>query len=332
MGFYCTTMLAIAMELALHNRAYEDIASKFFEHFVQIADALNNLGGAGLWHEEDGFYYDLLKLDGRSVPLRLRSLVGIIPLLAVHILEEEVIHWNLRPFERRMTWFLHNRKDMLKYISSLEERGEAPRRRRLLALPSRQRLERALRYLLNENEFLSPFGVRSLSRVYKDRPFEFHCDGHRYTVTYVPGDSDSSLFGGNSNWRGPIWFPINYLLIEALEQYHNYYGDSFTVECPTGSGRRTTLGGVARELAERLGRLFFARAGRRPCHGDECRWVDERLWRDYIPFHEYFDGDTGRGLGASHQTGWTALIAALLEDCAKWRADYSCHLPLADKG
>jgi hypothetical protein len=328
MGFYCTTMLAIALELALHNRAYEDIASKFLEHFVHIADALNNLGGAGLWHEGDGFYYDQLHLDGRSVPLRLRSLVGIIPLLAVHILEEEIIHWNLRPFEKRMNWFLRNRKDLLRHISSMEMRGEAPRRRSLLALPNRQRLERALRYLLDENEFLSPYGVRSLSRVYKDQPFVFRSGGQDYTVAYVPGDSDSGLFGGNSNWRGPIWLPINYLLIEALWQYHNYYGDSFTVECPTGSGRRTTLGGVARELAERLGRLFFARAeGRRPCHGDECRWIDDRHWRDYVLFHEYFDGDTGRGLGASHQTGWTALIASLLEDCAKWRADYSCHLP-----
>ncbi len=333
MGFYCTTMLAIALELALHDRAYEDIASKFFEHFVQIADALNHLGGTGLWHEEDGFYYDQLKLHGRSLPLRLRSLVGIIPLLAVHILDEEVLHWNLRAFQRRMSWFLHNRKDLLRHIAALEERGDAPRRQRLLALPSRQRLERALRYLLDEDEFLSPFGVRSLSRVYKDRPYEFRADGgERYTVRYVPGDMDSWDFGGNSNWRGPIWFPINYLLIESLERYHQYYGDSFRVECPTGSGRWTTLGGAARELAERLSRLFFARTGgRRPCDGDECRWTDDALWRDYVLFHEYFDGDTGRGLGASHQTGWTALIASLLEDCSRWRADYSCHLPLPAK-
>ena len=198
----------------------------------------------------------------------------------------------------------------------------------LFALFDEVRIRRILARMLDEDEFLGPCGIRSVSRYHAEHPYVMHAGGQEYRVAYLPAESDTGMFGGNSNWRGPIWMPVNALIIRALLQYYTYYGDQFTVECPTGSGRRTTLGGVARELAERLGRLFFARAGgRRPCHGDECRWIDDKHWRDYVLFHEYFDGDTGRGLGASHQTGWTALIASLLEDCATWRADYSCHVP-----
>ncbi|HXD16726.1 MAG TPA: hypothetical protein VN654_06900 [Vicinamibacterales bacterium] len=318
MGFYCTSMLRIALELALHHdRAYEDVASKFLEHFIFISDSLNNLGGRGLWDEEDGFYYDQLLVDGRSTPLKLRALIGLIPLLAVHVLVEDGTKQGLPEFAKRADWFLANRKILIKSLAEIEIEGVEPHRRWLLSLPGRNRLERALRYLLDEREFLSPHGVRSLSRVYKDRPYVFRADGDReYEVAYVPGDMDSRQFGGNSNWRGPVWFPINFLLIEALRDYHRYYGDTFRIECPTGSGRLTNLNGVAQELAERLASLFVPEAGRpRPCHGSLAKYADDPHWRDYILFYEYFDGDTGRGLGASHQTGWTALVASLLAYC-----------------
>jgi hypothetical protein len=320
MGFYCTSMLRIALELALnHNRAYEDVASKFLEHFVFISDSLNNLGGRGLWDEEDGFYYDQLLIDGRSTPLKLQALIGLIPLLAVQVLEEESLRPKLPEFHKRAEWFLANRKQLVKRLAEIEIQGQEPHRRMLLSLPGRKRLERALRYLLDEREFLSPHGVRSLSRVYKDRPYVFRADGddHEYTVAYVPGDMDSPQMGGNSNWRGPIWFPINCLLIAALREYHSYYGDDFEIECPTGSGNLMNLDQVATELSLRLSSLFVPQQGRqRPCHGSLERYADDPHWRDYILFYEYFDGDTGRGLGASHQTGWTALVASLLESCA----------------
>jgi hypothetical protein len=324
MGFYCTTMLAMAIELALFNPAYEDIASKFFEHFVQIADALNNLGGSGLWHEEDGFYYDHLKVRDASVPLRLRSVVGWIPLLAVEVLEEAVIAPKLPRFRQRMLWFLEYRKDLFGHIACLERSGEMGERRMLLALASRSRLERALRYLLDEREFLSPYGVRSLSAVYRDDPYVFRADGREYRAAYVPGDMDSRDFGGNSNWRGPVWFPVNYLLLEALERYHRYYGDEFRVECPTGSGRFVHLGEVAHEIGERLARLFRPdAAGVRPCQGPERRFAGDPHWQGLLWFYEYFHGDTGQGLGANHQTGWTALVARMFEDCARKRGE-SC--------
>ncbi len=320
MGFYSTQMLEIALELALHKKAYEDVASKFFEHFVQIADALNNIGGAGLWDEEDGFYYDRLKLDGRSVPLKLRGMMGLVPLLANHILEEQLLHPNLPEFEKRMLWFRDNRKDALKHVTALERKGEPGHRQMLLALPTRERLQRVLAYLLDEKEFLSPFGVRSLSKVYEKDPYVFRPDGHTFTVRYVPGDMDTAEFGGNSNWRGPVWMPLNFLLIEALRKYHLFYGDDFTVECPTGSGTKKTLDQVADELGRRLGALFLPVDGRpRPCHGTFEKFKHCPHWKDHVLFHEYFDGDTGRGLGASHQTGWTALVATLIEECAARR-------------
>jgi hypothetical protein len=318
MGFYCTQMLEIALELALeHNPVYEDVASKFFEHFVQIADALNNLGGGGLWDEEDGFYYDQLRWDGRSVPLKLRAVIGLIPLLANHILVEHVIRPKLPDFHQRATWFIDNRKEALKHVTALEKRGEEPGRRMLLALPTRDRLERTLKRLLDETEFLSPFGVRSLSKVYDEHPYTFRAGGQTFTVKYVPGDMDTHEFGGNSNWRGPVWFPVNFLLIEALRKYHGFYGDDLTVECPTGSGRMLDLKQVAEELGHRLTALFLPQEGKpRPCFGGFEKFRDCPHWKDHVLFHEYFHGDTGRGLGAIHQTGWTALVAVLIEHCA----------------
>jgi hypothetical protein len=317
MAFFCTSMLRIALELALHhNRVYEDIANKFLEHFLLISDSINHLGGRGLWDEEDGFYYDQLLMGGRSTPLKLRALIGFIPLLAVHVLEEDLVR-ALPEFMQRTDWFLENRKDLVMRVAELEVGGQAPHRHLLLSLPGRERLERSLKRLLDETEFLSPYGVRSLSRVYKDHPYVFRADGdsREFPVAYVPGDMDMPDFGGNSNWRGPIWLPINFLLIDALREYYRFYGDTFRIECPTGSGRMLTLEEASRELGRRLVNLFVQRDDRpRPCHGSLQQYLHDPHWRDYILFYEYFDGDTGRGLGASHQTGWTALIATLLDD------------------
>ena len=318
MAFYCNTMLSMALELAKVNPATEDMASKFFEHFVAIADAMNGLGGTGLWDEEDGFYYDQLHVDGRAVPLKVRSMVGIIPLFAVEILDQEVID-RLPGFTKRLEWFLENRKDLARHISYCEKGGQ---RRRLLAIPSRERLTRVLRYVLDEGEFLSPYGIRSISRVHKDHPYVFREGGGDYGVDYVPAESNTGLFGGNSNWRGPIWFPLNFLLVEALERYHYFYGDEYQVECPTGSGNFMNLREVAQEISTRLARIFLpGDDGRRPCHGHEERYANDPHWKDLVLFNEYFDGDTGRGVGATHQTGWTALVARHLEDLAAAREE-----------
>jgi mannosylglycerate hydrolase MGH1-like protein len=320
MAFYCATMLSMALELARDDRAYEDVASKFFEHFVAITDAMNSLGGTGLWDEEDGFYYDQIHLDGRKIPLKIRSMVGLIPLFAVENLEEDVIG-ELPGFQKRMRWFLENRKDLARYISYMQTPGTGHAQdHRLLAIPSRERLERVLRYLLDENEFLSPYGIRALSRVHKDHPYTFRVDGDSYRVDYEPAESTTPLFGGNSNWRGPVWFPVNYLLVEALERYHHFYGDTLKAECPTGSGRMLNLSEVAGEIASRLAKIFLPDAsGRRPCHGEERRYRDSPHWRDLVLFHEYFHGDNGRGAGASHQTGWTALAVRCVEAGARIR-------------
>jgi hypothetical protein len=326
MAFYAATMMSMALELACHDAVYEDVASKFFEHFVQIVDAMNGLGGTGLWDEQDGFYYDRIHFGGQVVPLRSRSLVGVVPLFAVEILENHVIE-RLPGFKKRMEWFMQNRADLAQHISYLGEghHGEIPDHR-LLAVPSRDRLTRVLRYVLDENEFLSPYGVRSLSRVHAERPYVFHADGTEYRVDYVPGDSTTGLFGGNSNWRGPIWFPLNFLLIEALERYHHFYRGTLQVECPTGSGRWMTLRDVADELAGRLCRIFLRDgSGRRACHGEDPRWADDPAWRDLVLFHEYFHGESGKGLGASHQTGWTALVATCLEHVAQRRHHKERH-------
>jgi hypothetical protein len=316
MAFYAATMLSMALELAHHDPVYEDMASKFFEHFVAIVDAMNTLGGTGLWDEVDGFYYDQLHLGNDASPLRTRSMVGVIPLFAVEILENEVID-GLPGFKKRMEWFLQNRRDLAGHIAYMDG-GKGGHR--LLAVPSKDRLTRVLRYVLDEKEFLSPHGVRSLSKVHLERPFVLDVDGQEHRVNYMPGDSDSWLFGGNSNWRGPVWFPLNYLLIEALERYHHFYGDSLKVECPTGSGNLMTLDQVAGELSARLSAIFLPRGdGSRPCHGADQRYATDPNFKDLVLFSEYFNGDDGRGVGASHQTGWTALVISCLEGVAQRR-------------
>ena len=319
MAFYCATMLSMALELASEDTSYEDIASKFFEHFVEITDAMNGLGGTGLWDEEDGFYYDVLSAGGTSQPLKIRSMVGIIPLFAAEILDQDVIE-RLPGFRKRLEWFLTYRHDLARHITYCEQDGHDghAHSHRLLAIPSRERLTRVLKYVLDEHEFLSDYGVRALSRVHKERPFVLHAGGREHCVEYLPAESNSGLFGGNSNWRGPIWFPVNYLLVEALQRYHHFYGDSLRVECPTGSGNWMNLEQVSRELARRLSNIFMPdETGRRPCHGGEMRYRDDPHWKDLVLFYEYFHGDNGRGVGASHQTGWTALVTRLLEDVAR---------------
>ncbi len=323
MAFYCSTMLSMALELAAEEPEYEDIASKFFEHFISIVDAMNALGDSesGLWDEEDGFYYDEMKLHGRNIPMRVRSMVGLIPLFAVENLDVNVIE-RLPGFAKRMRWFIDNRKDLARHISYMEKQhddGRQAHRQRLLAIPSRERLERVLRYLLDEREFLSPYGIRSLSRAHGEVPYVMHLDGTNYGVEYDPGESTTSLFGGNSNWRGPVWFPVNYLLIESLERYFHFYGPEFQVECPIGSGRRLNLIEVSQEITRRLSCIFTPNgAGESPWQGAEARFfAHDPHWRDLVLFHEYFHGDTGRGCGASHQTGWTALITRSLDDLGR---------------
>ncbi len=311
MAFYCCMMLSIALELAREDPAYEDVASKFFEHFVSIADAMNKLGGSGLWNEEDGFYYDHLHRGEQYIAVRLRSMVGLIPLMAASVLDVDLID-QLPGFKKRMFWFLENRKELAGQITYLEKRGDIPKL--MLAIPSRKRLERLLTMLLDETEFLSDFGVRSMSKAHQETPFELTLDGRTVSVAYTPGESDTGLFGGNSNWRGPIWFPVNYLLIESLETYYDFYGDTLQVECPAGSGNTINLRQVAQELATRLAKLFLPDAnGRRPANGDDPRFQSDPNWKDLVLFYEYFHGCTGRGLGASHQTGWTALVINCLE-------------------
>src|SRR5207249_3665436 len=266
------------------------------------------------------------------VPLRVRSMVGLIPLFAVEVLEEDLLN-RLAGFKKRMEWFLHNRRDLATQISYLETASDHGHGHRLLAIPSRERLTRVLRYLLDEKEFLSDYGIRSLSRIHKDRPYVFEVMGHEYRVDYVPAEGNTGLFGGNSNWRGPIWFPVNFLLVEALERYHHFYGDDFKVECPTGSGRMMTLREVAREIAMRLSRIFLPNSsGRRPVHGSDPRFAADPHWRDLVLFYEYFHADTGRGVGASHQTGWTALVLKCLEDLAKDRMRETRGEPLRGAG
>ncbi|MDX2175102.1 MAG: glucosidase [Candidatus Sumerlaeia bacterium] len=313
MAFYSGTMLSMALELAQFNSVYEDIATKFFEHFLSIADAMNFIGGNGLWDEEDGFYYDKIQLDGGgSVPLKTRSLVGILPVIAVEVLDECQLE-KLPNFSRRMQWFLANTHGLEKTISLLGERQAACGALRLLAIPSRDRLARMLRYVFDEDEFLSDYGIRGLSRAHSDPPYRLRVGGQQYEVRYTPGESDTWLFGGNSNWRGPIWFPINFLIVESLERYHHFYGDDFKVEFPTRSGNWVTLGEASALLAERLAAIFLRDGeGHRPAHDGHPLYAQDPAWRDLILFYEYFHGDSGRGVGASHQTGWTALVTTLL--------------------
>ncbi len=314
MGMYCLNMLSIALELAQENLAYEDVATKFFEHFVYIADAMNNRGGAGieLWDERDGFYYDVLhSFDGDHSYMRIRSMVGLIPLFAVGTLEPETLE-RLPEFRRRMQWFIQNRPE---FHANLDESMTTPRgARRLLSLVNRDRLPRLLGYMLDEKEFLSPHGIRSLSKFHRDSPFVLRANGVERRVDYEPAESRDRQFGGNSNWRGPVWFPLNFLLVESLQRFHHYYGDTIKAECPVGSGHMITLWEVAAELSRRLTRIFVCGAdGLRPGLAATGPAAVDPNWRDLLLFHEYFHGDTGAGLGASHQTGWTGLVAKLLE-------------------
>ena len=318
MGMFCLNMLAIALELARENPAYADIASKFFEHFVYISHAINHLGEENLqlWDEEDGFFYDALCLpDGSHKLMKVRSMVGLITLFAVENLEPETVDV-LPGFKRRLLWFMQNRGHLRDHVSYRRRPGE--KERRLLAIVGRERLRRVLQPMLDESEFLSPYGVRALSRRHLEQPYVLEVDGQTHRVDYEPAESAGALFGGNSNWRGPVWLPLNFLLVESLQKFHYYYGDQFKVECPTGSGQMLSLWGVADELSRRLCRLFLRDgAGRRPANGDCDLLNGDPHWRDLVLFHEYFHGDTGRGLGASHQTGWTALVAKLLEQCGR---------------
>jgi Glycosyl hydrolase family 63 C-terminal domain len=315
MAMYALNLMRIALELAQRNPVYEDIATKFFEHFLHIAQAMTRIGGngagMGLWNEADEFFYDALHLpDGSMRALRIRSMVGLIPLFAVETLDPELLQ-RVPGFKRRLEWFLKYRPDLAALVSHWNEPGRGDRR--LLSLLRGHRMKRLLRRLLDESEFLSPYGVRALSRSHADDPYVFQHGGTELSVRYQPAESDSGLFGGNSNWRGPIWFPVNFLIIESLQKFHHYYGDDFRIECPTGSGRFINLNEVAQELATRLTRIFLAdENGCRPVFNHHDRLATDPQLRDYILFYEYFHGDTGRGVGASHQTGWTGLVAKLL--------------------
>ena len=312
MAFYCGTLLSMALELSMENAATEDMATKFFEHYLTIVHAINTLGGTGLWDDQDGFYYDQLLVNGTCIPLRVRSVVGIIPLFAVEILEEETLE-KLPEFYKRMKWFMAHKPDEARPILHRDQ-GEKGQGRYLLSVPSQDQLIRVLRYVLDEKEFLSPYGIRMLSKYHQDHPFVLELNGKEFRIDYEPGESRTGLFGGNSNWRGPVWMPLNYLLIETLERYHHFYGDDFKVECPTGSGKFLTLKEIAGFLSDRVTRLFLPDAqGVRPCQGTEERYAKDPAWKDLVLFYEYFHGDNGKGLGASHQTGWTALVAKLLE-------------------
>jgi len=316
MAMYCVNMLAIALELARTQPAYEDIATKFFEHFINIANALSSMGeqGVGLWDDEDGFFYDVLhKEDGSYIPLKLRSFVGLIPLFAVEPLEEDTLN-RLPRFKRRMEWFLKYRPNLVKNVASLTETGVHGHHQ--LAVVGRDKIKTILERLFDPAEFLSDFGIRSISRYHALNPYKFEVNGQVHSVSYEPAESNSGLFGGNSNWRGPIWFPVNYLLVESLRKIDHHYGATLKVEVPRGSGQWLTIGEAADELARRLICIFTRDAqngGRRPVFGREQIFQTDPYWRDHILFYEYFHGDNGAGIGASHQTGWTALVANLIQ-------------------
>jgi len=313
MGMYSLNMLAIAIELAKLDPSYEDIASKFYEHFLYIARAINlpDRGHDGLWDPEDEFYYDVLHLpNGSHIPMKVRSMVGLIPLYAIETIEPDTLD-QLKGFQRRMNWFIENRPDLAKNVASMIEKGVGERR--ILSIVDKEKLKNILRRMLDENEFLSPYGVRALSKYHLQHPYIFRANGVEYCVAYEPAESTSGLFGGNSNWRGPVWYPVNFLLIEALQKFHYYLGDDFKVECPTGSGNYMNLWDVSKEIGHRLIRIFKKDAnGRRAVFGGAEKFQKDPAWRDYLLFYEYFNGDDGAGIGASHQTGWTSLVAKLI--------------------
>ncbi|RAK70256.1 MGH1-like glycoside hydrolase domain-containing protein [Hymenobacter edaphi] len=315
MAMYALDMMRMALELTKTNPIYQDMASKFFEHFLYIADAMAGQNGPGscldLWEDEDGFYYDVLSTPERGrQPLKVRSLVGLVPLFAVEVLDEDLMR-EMPKFVARMSWFLENRPQLAALVSRWQEPGKG--QRHLLSLLRGHRMKLLLKRMLDPAEFLSDYGVRSLSRYHQEHPYVYHTPEKDFTVRYEPAESETDLFGGNSNWRGPVWLPMNFLIIESLQRFHHYYGDDFRVEYPTGSGQYSTLLGIADALTERLTRLFLRDAqGRRPALGPDAHFQDDPHFRDYLLFHEYFHAETGQGLGASHQTGWTGLIAKLL--------------------
>jgi hypothetical protein len=314
MAMYCLNLLAIALELAIHDPVYEDVASKFWEHFLYISDAMHHHGGGqiSLWDEEDGFFYDVVRLPNGAVqPIKIRSMVGLIPLLAV-IAAPAIALDQFPGFKARMEWFMANRPELTGNITSMMDQGQHARY--LMSVVQPEQLRQMLRLMLDEQEFLSPYGIRSVSRRHRASPYTIRQFGVEYTLAYEPGEATSTIFGGNSNWRGPVWIPVNYLLIEALQRFDYYFGDSFTVECPSGSGQVKTLSEVAVELSRRLSSIFLrGRDSRRPVHGGQELFQHDPHWKDLLLFYEYFHGDTGRGCGASHQTGWTALVAKLLQ-------------------
>jgi Glycosyl hydrolase family 63 C-terminal domain len=314
MAMYTLNLLAIALELAMQEPAYEDVASKFWEHFIYIAHAMSHRGqdGMGLWNEEDGFFYDALKLpDGRKFPMKIRSMVGLIPLFAVETLEPEMLE-RLPGFKRRLEWFIDNRPDLTENVACMRTEGMSERR--LLSIAGQEQLRSILKFMLDEQEFLSPYGIRALSLFHRDHPYSVHVNETEHRVDYDPGESTTGIFGGNSNWRGPIWFPTNFLLVESLQKFHHYLGDGFKVEFPTGSGTMMTLWDVSMELSRRLTKLFLRDdEGRRPALGNIGQFQTDPHWRDLVLFHEYFHGDSGAGLGASHQTGWTGIVTKLMQ-------------------
>jgi hypothetical protein len=319
MAMYALNMLTIALELSLENPVYEDIATKFFEHFIYISAAMSRIGmdRDELWDEADGFFYDVLELpNGQSQRLKVRSMVGLIPLFAVTSIEPELLN-RLPAFKERLEWFIQNRPNLVHGIACMETPGMGARR--LLAIASQSKLPRILSKMLDETEFLSPYGIRALSKLHDEHPYIFDVNGTQFRVNYEPAESSSGLFGGNSNWRGPVWFPVNFLLIESLQQFHHYLGDAFKVECPTGSGQMMTLWEVASELSQRLIQIFTKDSmGQRPLYGGTHLFQHNPHWQNLILFYEYFHGDNGAGIGASHQTGWTGLVAKLIQQFGEY--------------
>jgi hypothetical protein len=303
----------MALDLAVHNPVYADMGTKFVTHFARIVEAMNDFGGTGLWDEEDGFYYDHLQLADRSIPIKVRSIVGFIPLFATSYVTSEQRNYN-PGYKNRLQWFVQNRPGLAATLLEINSgANKDPNAVHLLTVTPRKRLEKILRYMFDEEEFLSPHGIRSVSKFHEKNPYTYTVNGQVYSVDYEPGEGTTGMFGGNSNWRGPIWMPINFMIIKALETYHQFHGDDFKVEFPTRSGNWITLGEAARLLADRVASIFLPdESGNRPCHGGSEAYAKDPYWKDLVLFNEYFHGETGKGLGASHQTGWTALVAEML--------------------
>jgi hypothetical protein len=313
MAMFSLNMLRISLELSKTKPIYQDLATKFFEHFLYIANSMTDMGckDVGLWDDEDEFYYDALHLDDSIHHLKIRSIVGLIPLFAVEVLEPDLLK-QVPEFEARLNWLLTNKPEMAKLVSRWNEPGEG--QRNLLSLLRGHRMKKLLKRMLDETEFLSDYGIRALSKYHEQNPYELNLEGKKFDVKYTPAESDSGLFGGNSNWRGPIWFPVNFLILESMYRFHHYYGDDFKIECPTNSGKFVTIKDAADELAKRLSNIFLKdEKGLRPVYGYNKKIQNDPHFKDYILFHEYFHGDNGRGVGASHQTGWTGLIAKILQ-------------------